>query len=61
MLLLNTLLFYLYIMCIFVLIFNKKDKIMTTIFIFTHFGLSPVIVQINARNQTEMFIHSYKF
>ncbi len=33
---------------------------MTTIFIFTHFGLSPVIVQNNARNQTEMFMHSYK-
>ncbi len=38
-------LFYLYIMCIcnvylFVLIFNNKDKIMTKIFIFPHFGLN---------------------
>ncbi len=27
-------------MCIFVLLFNNKDKIMTNIFIFAHFGLN---------------------
>ncbi len=36
----RTELFYLYIMCIFVLIFNNKDKIMTKIFIFPYFGLN---------------------
>ncbi len=29
-----------FVMCIFVLIFNNKDKIMTKIFIFPHFGLN---------------------
>ncbi len=33
-------LFYLCIMCIFVLIFYNKVKIMTRICIFTHFGLN---------------------
>ncbi len=29
-----------FVMCIFVLIFNNKDKIITKIFIFAHFGLN---------------------
>jgi len=31
---------FVFLMCIFVLIFNNKDKIMTKIFIFAHFGLN---------------------
>ncbi len=29
-----------FVMCIFVLIFNNKDKIITKIFIFAHFGVN---------------------
>ncbi len=33
--------YYVYfVMCVFVLIFNNKDNIMTQIFIFPHFGLN---------------------
>ncbi len=36
----NKALFVLFVMCIFVLIFYNKDKIMSKIFIFPHFGLN---------------------